>query len=774
MAKTFRPTDSDELRRDLESASPRDTIIMKPGIYYLDRIYSFDHLNIFGGDDDATKTVIRPLEGRAFRDQGGSVFQNFSAQGGAYILEAEGHNTTIKNFISWGAIIPVKLSGDDHLFDGGLLYDAGRTGIEVNGGYYLIPELSDKPFKLKKEVGLLSGQNPSQEWTAVQKQRFEDLFYHRQMDVVIANVVGIRCGYRGGMTYGAFIKCVPNAGGVYIHDNVGIENVNDYWNDFPSDQPFYIHDNIAVRTVAHSIFVEGYIRDTAKADIYNNIVVGADRPLFVSAFPEARSWGNLFFFDDYGKVVHGITGNREEKSVGCITPEGNYPDKLIALDPRFYRAHQVAATEANYDFSIDELYTVHPLDIGPLRSESPGNAYGPFEEIQNVEVWDVPIPDWEDIAYHIDDRYLLPEVLGVLKQETVFIDNPDNPDPVIVPPPANSDDLPHVWLFSDNNDLDDQGALSVDMLGAAGNYIIKGITVGCQPNKMEDPLYVNPVDKLKARHVKAWLAERENLGCNYDFEVRQAMTYMSNFNNYGGPPVDYIDLTDYTPENPLYLCSGAPNTEVAAIIKDIKMRNIDLKKVVIISHFSADPTENNYKRDKAAMEYLKSMVRDFGLQFIELDRFGADLWDRNAATGELSPDVLKSQIGQYIGDKWVETSLDQPGRPDASDSVRTLIFNKDLFGDFLQRAKRDGSSNLALLHELSPGKQAVYTFVEERAALAINGGNGNPDPNPPSDLLIKVDKLILKQDKLLSDLTDLLYEAQNQRADLEALKYALH
>jgi len=368
----------------------------------------------------------------------------------------------------------------------------------------------------------------------------------------------------------------------------------------------------------------------------------------------------------------------------------------------------------------------------------------------------------------------LSEVLGVLKQETVFIDNPDNPDPVIVPPPANSDDLPHVWLFSDNNDLDDQGALSVDMLGAAGNYIIKGITVGCQPNKMEDPLYVNPVDKLKARHVKAWLAERENLGCNYDFEVRQAMTYMSNFNNYGGPPVDYIDLTDYTPENPLYLCSGAPNTEIAEVLKDMEMRGIDLKKVVIISHFSADETENNYKRDKAAMEYLKGLASSGDLEFIELDRFGADLWDRNAATGELSPDVLKSQIGQYIGDKWVETSLNQPGRPDASDSVRTLIFNKDLFGDFLQRAKRDGSSNLALLHELSPGKQAVYTFVEERAALAINGGNGNPDPNPPSDLLIKVDKLILKQDKLLSDLTDLLYEAQNQRADLEALKYALH
>ena len=517
-------------------------------------------------------------------------------------------------------------------------------------------------------------------------------------------------------------------------------------------------------------------QNPAGIDVFGNIIEDG-WGLVAGAMPREfkRRWSGKYDQSDWEVIEARLENIRFRKNVIRQTTGRNHisvfqgkNSGLIEVDGNYYvTGHSYSWSRPNGVIETNEvtepqIYVSDPTADSLFihgKSNAPDldkNAVvGPMPE-------EFPFPEvWEEIP--------------VDKVENIFdiVDNP-NSGGGIDPPPPVSDELPHVWLFSDNNDPDDQGALSVDMLGAKDNFIIKGITVGCQPNTMTDPEYSDPLEKLKERHVKAWIAERGNLDCDYDFQVKRAMTYTKNFNNYDGSPVDYIDLTNYSPEFPLYLCSGAPNTEVAKILEDMEMRGINLKKVVIVSHFTQNPEDNNYKRDKAAMEYLKGLASSGDLFFIELDRFGADLWDKNAAKGELSPEVLKSKIGQYIGDKWIENSLSEPGRPDASDSVRTLIFNKQLFGDFLQRAKRDGTSNLSLLHEISPGKQAVYSFVEERAALARGEGDNNTDPNQSSELLKKVDNLILKQDKLLSDLADLLYEAQNQRANLEALKYALN
>lgn len=728
MGKTFRPNDSDALRRDLESASPNDTILLNKGIYYLDRIYSFDNLTIQGGDDDATKTIIRPLSGRAFRDKGKSIFKNFSSQGGGSIIEAEGHGTYIENFISWNGNIPVKLAGDDHIFNGGLIYEAGRTGIEINGGFYLIPELSSNPFRLKKEVGLLG--ETSQEWTQAELKRFEDLFYHRNMNTTVQNVTGIRCGFRGGMTYGAFIKAVPNAGGIRLQNNVGIENINDYWNDFASDQRFYINNNLSVRTYGNAIFIEGYIKDTAKADIYENIVVGAERPLFVSAFPEARSWGNTFYFRDFGKVVHGLTGNREGKNVGCITPEGFEPDKIISLTSKNYRAHQVAATEANYDFSKDELFITSVLDRGPYFVESPTNNLDEFKELGSLPIWEGDQHTPEALEAMIDQRYRLPEVLSVLNQKPLQKSDPviiPDPDPITTPPSGNN--LPDVWIVSDYSsvtDKDDFCAMAFALLCAKDRYNIKGITVGAHPLAENR----NPLELYNDTHGKAL---KEELGIEYP--VYLADNWGDRFKNglvYDESISAIIEeIRKHSSENPLYILNWGPTTEITSLVHLLLETDKDLlKNFVIISHFTAKSTDNNYRKDLEASEYIKEKAFLGDIEFIELDRGGADKID-DKTFPKMDDSILNSKIGHYFGEKW------QNNKPDFSDGATlvALAFPELGFGkEWIKAAKKDGTSNLEAFNStFGDQKGLLYQIIEEAGKEAVNG-NVIISPPKPKDL----------------------------------------
>lgn len=375
--KTYRPSNANEIETDLVSASPGDTIILPKGTHYISRIFSFNGLNIIGGGNTPFDTVLKPLRGRLFRDQGGSTFENFSVHGGGSAIEAEGHGTTIMDFVSYMSNLPVKLAGDGHTFVGGLIYEAEKTGIEINGGFYLMPELSETPIHLKKEIGLIPDSEPTQVWSDAQIKIFKNLYFNRNMSAYVENVVGFRSGFFGGMMYGSFIKAVPCAGGIEIAHCVGVENLNDIWNDFPSTTNFTFRDNWLFGTHSNALFLEGYVGETSQATIYDNFIMGAKTPLFVSAFPNCTSFGNTFGFSQYGKRVHGKTGNRIDKDVSCNTPDGLPADKLYALNPKTYIAHQVAHTSANYNFAKDELYFTEELDKPSTYINTDNNVYSP-------------------------------------------------------------------------------------------------------------------------------------------------------------------------------------------------------------------------------------------------------------------------------------------------------------------------------------------------------------------------------------------------------------
>lgn len=453
MAKFFEPLDSNEIDLALNAASPGDEIILPVGIHYLDRIYKLKGVKVRGAGAHPSDVVLRPLKARLFRDQGGSAFENFSSEGGTTIIEGEGHGTTIRNFISWRANIPVKLSGDNHLLEDSAIFYANRTGVEVNGGFYLIPELSDTPFRLKKEIGLLEGQEPSQNWTAEQKKRFEDLYFHRDMNVTIRNVLGYKCGYGGGMMYGGFIKAVPCAGGITLEGNIGVSNLNDYWNDFPSDTLFTVKDNYSFNTVRNAIFLEGYVGETAKANIINNKVVGAHTALFLSAFPEGYTDGNFLAFRNKGKVVHGKTGNRVNKNVGSMLIPGGEPDTIVSLDDRTYHAHAISHVSADYDFDRDSYLSVDNLTLGAFSVESVNNVHEPRESI-NVETFSI-----EDLP-NVDHIYMNDSVKSDMYRSLRGVEDTDMPD-VPVPDP---DPVPSPVKSLSNEDIEKIATETIKMI----------------------------------------------------------------------------------------------------------------------------------------------------------------------------------------------------------------------------------------------------------------------------------------------------------------------
>ena len=330
-----------------------------------------------------------------------------------------------------------------------------------------------------------------------------------------------------------------------------------------------------------------------------------------------------------------------------------------------------------------------------------------------------------------------------------IIDIPD-PDPVIVDPPQ-SNDIPNVWIVSDYSsitDKDDHCAMSFALLCATDRYKIKGITVGAHP-LAEDR---NPLELYNDTHGKALKDEQ-----GIDYPVYLADNWGNRFKNniiYGDSVAALIDeIGKHTKENPLYILNWGPMTEIAVMVHElIAIDSPYLDNFVIVSHFTQKSTDNNYRKDKEATEYLKEKALSV-IDFIELDRAGADKID-DKTFPKISDSVLNSKIGKYFGEKW------QNNKPDFSDGA-TLIavaFNELGFGKtFLEQAVKNGDSNLALFNGIfGDQKGKLYKIIEQAAKDSIEGVVVIPDPviiDPPekseAQTLIEEIEVRLKKLKLL-------------------------
>lgn len=331
-------------------------------------------------------------------------------------------------------------------------------------------------------------------------------------------------------------------------------------------------------------------------------------------------------------------------------------------------------------------------------------------------------------------------------------------DIIITPPPVNTNKK-DVIVFTDysegDTDPDDHVSMSAFLLTANDELYIRRMVVGCHQvgiDRNKTYQYDSPLELYNNTHGAAFEQEKTNLGYTYTPEVRLADTHrkrISRDNPSAGTNIKEIAeiLKQYSPTKPLYMLNWGIMTELAILVKYLMETPglQDLKNnLVIVSHYTHTPTANNYGKDPDAAAYLKNLAGSGMLKFIELGPSGSNLIDdRNASTGEMSPDVMLSKIGNYFKEKWIEPSTDQPGRPDFSDySSAWCLFDKFGFGQtFLSQAKTNGQNNFTLFETLwkamktstLTSKEVVYKFIEDQALKARNGdtGGGGNDPICP-------------------------------------------
>lgn len=312
--------------------------------------------------------------------------------------------------------------------------------------------------------------------------------------------------------------------------------------------------------------------------------------------------------------------------------------------------------------------------------------------------------------------------------------------------PVDPVGLPDIIVFTDyseDTDPDDMVSMSALLLTAPDNINIKRIVVGCHQvgyDQNKTYKYVSPLDMYNKTHGLAFSQEKDNLGYNYAPQIRLADTHRLKIKrdspNAGDNIKEIVELLkSYSPDNPIYFLNWGILTELAVlveyIINDPNLKHL-IDHFVIISHFTHNTSANNYFKDAEAAFYLKNLAGSNMLKFIELGPFGAELMDdRNAATGELSPDVMLSKIGKYFKEKWIEHSVSQPGRPDCSDfSSVWALYDRFGFGkNFLERVKTNGQNNFDVcktlwnqmaMPDLSP-KEVMYKYIEDQAKKARSG-----------------------------------------------------
>ena len=278
-----------------------------------------------------------------------------------------------------------------------------------------------------------------------------------------------------------------------------------------------------------------------------------------------------------------------------------------------------------------------------------------------------------------------------------------------------------------------------------------GIVVGCYPTGARDVVYKydSPLEMLEDTHLKAY---REELG-SPSFSSWLADSWRKKIDkdivvDTAGKIISILESS----EKPIYLLNWGILTEIAHLVETIvNYKEELLDRIVIVSHFTSKATDNNYKKDKAAGEYLKGLAKSGKINFIELDKSGAKHID-DKTLPKISDSVLESKIGTFLGKKW------QNNKPDFSDfaTVVAVSFHELGFGKpFIDNAKTDSSSNLALFSSIF-GKQkgGLYKIIEDAAKDAMNGGGIVIDPVEP------VETPIMKAKAALRAAIEMLQEAE--------------
>ena len=649
------------------------------------------------------------------------------------------------------------------------IHDLGNIGIDGNGGYYN-----------ENKVIQRGEHRSSQDW----------YIYGNE----IYNIHYNNWGFHEGA-----MKLVPWVRDVYVYAN----HIHDcdgqgIWFDRP-EGAIVIYGNLIERVGGKSIFYE--ISDDLPGNLSygceiaaNRVLEGLKHGIFLSASSNTNVYGNIV--ESWLPIVaHGM--KREIDKVSGIPGTGtqwkltdntihhnvlkntehrshlavyDYDDNTDAdavnntFDTNYYSTgHDVifnnntyTITEATFALGISKGLN-HITQTGLAGNDATG-LEGPF-------VTTLPGAWTEGVTGITTLKTTFPFLYesGAIPTIPIIdpVPDPDPTDPIVSPPNGDVD----MYIFSDYSaytDADDFVAMSAALLTMGDR--LKGVVVGCTPATQTPGTiykYASPLAHYNGTHGVAVIQEGDNVNLG-DFGVWQAGSHGTRYNVAlpDATTIDEIIAEIEASTNHVYLLNWGILTELAHLIEKIlsdptKVALLD--RITIVSHATDPNTLNNYSKDKFAGFYLKNLASSGTIRFLELGFAGKKIDDRNAATGEMNPEVMDSAIGEWFKEKWIETSLTQPGRPDFSDYATYVIFIPEMgFGwdeAFWTNVKFDGTTNLDLFCDNFHSKQLLYDIIEEAAVQAQ--GNGTPPPPPVDPDCADVDLIQAKIDAIRLLLDDI-------------------
>lgn len=379
------PSNQEEFVAYLKLAKAEDTVILGKGNWLWPRTIIKRGVTLRGAEGNSPSDAkFIPKKGYAIRAYG-CTFENFTIiSDGGQGLSLEGDHNVVRNVHFLGGDRALGVSGTNNLVEDSLFAHCTGNGIDVNGGFIYLPEISDKPINLQTAL-----RNPDK-YTPSQNTILEDAYYNRDMKLTIRNCVGYKNGYAGGNFTGGFIKLVPGAGGVVLDGCKDYFSVNSYWFDFPSTTAFQIKNCLSVGAIINGIFLEGSRKiGEATASVNGCVVIGAKVGMFVSAFPNAIVEETVLAATETPLKAHGIKDNGKGNRLYTHVTNTEQPwgNTLIAMNPLTYRAHTVTWAPIEYDRSLDTRYHVgDPLTGTYFIDTEDNNISGPLEPETSTQV----------------------------------------------------------------------------------------------------------------------------------------------------------------------------------------------------------------------------------------------------------------------------------------------------------------------------------------------------------------------------------------------------
>ncbi|MCB0839197.1 MAG: right-handed parallel beta-helix repeat-containing protein [Bacteroidetes bacterium] len=366
-------SDTASLKQVGREIGPGDTVRLAEGRFLLSETIRWrnngtkDQPILIEGAGIGKTIIIAPLRKTALEILGSHYhLRNLTMRGGSNTLSLAGNGLQVSFLEVSKGDKGIVLSGDTCKISKVWIHDCPYTGIEVNGGYKYLPEVSVNPIRIRVAVR----ENTYPAHTAY----LSGLMESRNMNDTIEYAFIDRCGYRGKAINGGGIKAIPFVSGLYIYRSYARDIwFSAFWIDTPSKGLNEIVECFA-ENARHGVHIE--LADSGDVNVVKNCVFyEVEQGIFNSSSQSSVFQNNHIYALKYGIINHGIKDNRVGRGL-----KGNYINNSIFL-ANTGKAHVIWYTgvEDRNSSRVENEYQVLPHQTVTI-GYADGYSYGDIRD----------------------------------------------------------------------------------------------------------------------------------------------------------------------------------------------------------------------------------------------------------------------------------------------------------------------------------------------------------------------------------------------------------